>query len=418
MGMTIAEKILSRHSGHEVRAGDIVVADLDFLMGQDGTSLLNINAFHNMGGQKVFDPSKAALVIDHGSPSPTEGVSAQHAAMRAFAREQGIILYDVGEGICHQLLPERGHVVPGDLVLGSDSHTCSYGALNALATGVGSTDLGAALLTGKSWFRVPDTIKIILKGKLPRGVFAKDVSLFLVGQIGADGATYKAIEYEGEVIETMTVESRLVLANMAVEMGAKTGLMAADEKALRWVAAHSNRPPRPANADIDAFYDRILEYDLSSLEPQIAKPHQVDRVVPLSEVVGTEVQQALLGTCAGGRLEDLQVAAQILARQRVHPDTRLILAPASRRILQEGMEQGIIQVLVEAGATLIAPGCGPCVGSHGGIPGDGENVISAANRNFRGRMGNNKASIYLASPAAVAASAIAGRICDPREFIR
>lgn len=418
MGKTIAEKILSNKSGQDAYANDIVVADLDFVMGQDGTSPLAIQAFEEMGGQKVFDPEKVAMVIDHSAPSPLEGVSALHKKMREFAKAHGIVFFDIGDGVCHQLVPESGNVVPGSLVIGADSHTCTYGALNAFATGVGSTDLAAGIISGKLWFKVPETIKFVLKGKLPFGVYSKDLILYLIGDVTADGATYMAAEYVGEAIEALSVEARFTISNMAIEMGAKVGLMEADEKTIEWVKTHSRLPFEPVKADPDAVYAQIREYDVSRLEPQVAKPHTVDNVSPISEVAGTPVQQCVIGTCTNGRLEDLGIAAGILKGRKVHRDTRLIVAPASRRVFLDAMREGYIQTLVEAGAAVVTPGCGPCVGTHNGVPSDGENVISSSNRNFKGRMGNNKAFIYLASPATVAASAITGMITDPREYLR
>jgi 3-isopropylmalate/(R)-2-methylmalate dehydratase large subunit len=418
LGKTIAEKILSRKSGQDARANDLVVADLDFRMGQDGTSPLAIRAFEEMRGKQVFDPQRAALVIDHSAPSPLEGVSALHHLMRSFAKEQGMLMYDIGEGVCHQLVPEKGHVGPGSLVIGADSHTCTYGALNAFATGVGSTDLAAALISGKMWFRVPESLRFVCRGQLSAGVYSKDLILFLIGQVTADGATYMAAEYTGEAIGALSVDARFTIANMAIEMGAKAGLMEADDKVLAWVREHGNGNFEAASPDPEAEYARILEYDVSCLEPQVAKPHRVDNVASIGEVAGTAIQQAVLGTCTNGRLEDLRIASGILKGRRVHPEVRFIVAPASRRIYLEAMDEGIIQDLVRSGAAVVTPGCGPCVGTHNGVPSDGENVISTANRNFKGRMGNSKAFIYLASPATVAASALAGAIADPREYLK
>ncbi len=417
MGKTIAEKILSEHSGRDARAGEIVLADLDFLMGQDGTSPLAIEAFRDMNGQGVFDKEKVAMVIDHSAPSPLEGVSNLHALMRSFAGEKGITFYDVGEGVCHCLLPEKGRVVPGDLVIGADSHTTTYGAINVFSTGVGSTDLAAGMLTGKLWFKVPDSMRIEVGGTLPKGVYSKDLALFLAGMLTADGATYMAVEYAGEAINAMSVEARFTLSNLAVEMGAKAGLMEADDKVVAWVKQHSDRGFTPVVPDEDAFYARRVEIDASTLVPQVACPHTVDNVVRLSEVAGKAIDQGVIGTCTNGRLEDLEIAAGILAGRKISPKVRLVVAPASRRVLQEGIERGYIQILLEAGVALVTPGCGPCVGTHNGVPSDGETVFSTANRNFKGRMGNTKADIYLGSPAAVAASAITGAITDPREFL-
>lgn len=418
MSKTIAEKILSTKSGQDARANDIVVADLDFVMGQDGTSGLAIQAFEAMQAKQVFDPARIAMVIDHSAPSPLAGVSALHNQMRVFAEEQKINFYDIGDGVCHQLLPEQGLVVPGDLVIGADSHTCTYGAINVFSTGVGSTDLAAGLVSGKLWFKVPETFKFVLNGQLPAGVYSKDLILYLIGDVTADGATYMAAEYVGEAIDALSVEARFTISNMAIEMGAKCGLMNADQKTIDWVRAHSKRAFTPVKADPDAVYARIKQYDVSKLEPQIAKPHTVDNVSPISEVAGTAIQQGVIGTCTNGRIEDLRIAASILQGKHIAKHTRLIVAPSSRQVMIQAMREGLIEVFIEAGAAVVTPGCGPCVGTHNGVPSDGESVISTANRNFKGRMGNPTSFIYLGSPATVAASVLYGKITDPREFIK
>lgn len=415
-GKTISEKIFSVHAGTDARAGDIVVADVDFVMGQDGTSPLAIRALERMGVSQVFDSSKVALVMDHSSPSPIEGVSALHTQMREFGKRTGAKVYDVGCGVCHQLIPESGHVVPGDLMVGCDSHTCTYGALNVFSTGVGSTDGAAAMAAGKLWFKVPETMKVTYTGAMAPGVFSKDLVLYLAGQIGADGATYKAIEFAGEAIDALSVDARMTISNMAIEVGAKAGLMAADAKTLAWFEGRGERAAAPVAPDADAEYCCEITYDAGSIGPQVAKPHSVDNVSPIEEVAGTPIAQGFLGTCTNGRLEDLGIAAGILEGRKVHPDVRFIVAPASRRILLDAIEAGYIQTLVEAGAALVTPGCGPCVGTHNGVPSDGENVISTANRNFKGRMGNGNAFIFLGSPATVAASVIEGVITDPRKY--
>jgi len=416
-GKTIAEKIFSAHSGTDARAGDIVVADVDFVMGQDGTSPLAIRALENMGADAVFDPAKVAVIMDHSSPSPLEGVSALHTMMREFGKKTGCHVYDVGEGVCHQLVPEKGHVVPGDLMVGCDSHTCTYGALNVFSTGVGSTDGAAAMAAGKLWFKVPETVKVTYTGELAAGVYSKDLVLYLAGQIGADGATYEALEFHGPVIDALSVEARMTISNMAIEVGAKAGLMQADDKTLAWFEGRGEKTPAPVAPDADAVYVRKLTYDAGTIGPQVAKPHAVDNVAPIEEVEGTPIAQGFIGTCTNGRLEDLAVAASILKGRRVHPDVRLIVAPASRQVLLDAIEAGYVQTLVEAGAALVTAGCGPCVGTHNGVPSDGENVISTANRNFKGRMGNSNAFIYLGSPATVAASVIEGKITDPRKYV-
>jgi len=415
-GKTIAEKIFSAHSGSDATAGDIVVADIDFVMGQDGTTPLAIRALESMGVDEVFDPAKVAVVMDHSSPSPIEGVSALHTMMREFGKKTGAKVYDVGCGVCHQLIPEAGHVVPGDLMVGCDSHTCTYGAVNVFSTGVGSTDGAAAMASGKLWFKVPETMKVTYNGELQPGVFSKDLVLALAGHIGADGATYMALEFHGPVIDALSVDARMTISNMAIEVGAKAGLMRADEKTLAWYEGRGDRVPQPVDPDADAIYAEEVTLDASAMGPQVAKPHAVDNVSPIEEVAGTPIAQGFIGTCTNGRLEDLRIAADILRGRKVHPDVRLIVAPASKQIFLDAMEAGYVRDLVEAGAAFVTPGCGPCVGTHNGVPSDGENVISTANRNFKGRMGNSNAFIYLGSPATVAASVIEGAITDPRKY--
>ncbi len=418
MGKTISEKILGNHSGKDVYAGEIVVADVDFAMGQDGTTPLAINAFKEMNAKSIWNNEKIAFVIDHSAPSPNEGVSKLHKMMRDFAKEKDIkYLYDIGCGVCHLLMAERGHVVPGDLVVGADSHTCTYGALGAFSTGIGSSDIAAVFASGKLWFKVPETMKFIINGKLQKGVYSKDLILYLIGKTTADGATYMATEFSGDTISSISVDARMTITNMAVEMGAKTGLIELDEKTLNWVKEHSKRKSVVVKNDKDANFAKILEFNASDIEPQIAKPHRVDNTCGISEAEGIEIHEAYLGTCTNGRLEDLKIAAEILKGKKASRDVRFIVAPASRSIYLDAIRKGIIQILVESGAAIVTPGCGPCVGTHNGIPADGENVISTANRNFKGRMGNANSFIYLASPATVAASAIKGEIANPREFI-
>ncbi len=417
MAQTIAEKILSNHSGKTAKAGNIVIADLDYMIAQDGTSGIAIDSFRKMGAKKVLHPEKAAIIIDHSSPSPNLGVSAIHKKIREFVKEQGITLYDIGCGVCHQITPEQGHVVPGDLVIGADSHTCTYGAINAFSTGIGSTDLAAGWVSGKLWFKVPETLKVMFNGKLPKGIYSKDMILKLIGDITADGATYMALEMHGEAISALSVDARFTISNMAIECGAKAGLMPADKKVLNWVEGHSKKKPNPIEADKDAKYAKTIEIDVAKFEPQIAKPHTVDNVVPISKIGNVPIQQGFIGTCTNGRLEDFQIAAKVLKGNKIHPDCRLILAPASKQILLDLINDGTYQALIEAGAVAVTPGCGPCVGTHNGVPSDGENVISTANRNFKGRMGNTNAFIYLGSPATVAASMIEGKIADPRKYL-
>ncbi len=414
---TISEKILSKHADKNIKAGDIAVCDLDLIMFHDGTFTLAKEAWEEMEQQKIADPSKVVLVIDHSAPPPTEGASNLHGRIREFANRKGIKLYDVGDGICHQLIPEGGHVVPGDLVVGADSHTVTYGAVNAFSTGVGATDLAASLTAGKLWFKVPETIRINLDGKFGPGVYSKDLILWLAGKLGVDGATYKALEFGGPGLGKMSVEARFTVSNMAIELGGKAGVMEPDQKVRDWIDEHSNKDPDPTMPGKKAEYEQIIDLDLDQLTPMVAKPHQVDNVSPIEEVAGTLIDQGVIGTCTNGRLEDLAIAASIAKGRHIASGVRLIIAPASRRVYLEAMQEGVISTLVEAGASVITPGCGPCLGTHNGIPADGEKVISTANRNFKGRMGNEKASIYLASPATVMASSIEGKLCDPREFL-
>ena len=398
-GKTIAEKILSRHSGQDAAAGEIVMCSVDRIMMHDANGPLAVRAFHEMGGTKVFDPDKVVIVFDHCTPPSNEKLSNIHAFLREFAREQGVHFFESGKGVCHQLMVEKGFVRTGDLIVGSDSHTCTYGALGAFSTGLGATDIATAMLTGKLWFRVPQTIRVELKGELPAMCSAKDVILATIGRLSAKGGNYKSVEFYGDYLEASSESQHLTMANMLVEMGAKCGFTCCSGLGIA--------------ADPDAVYLDTVEIDLSALEPVVAKPHTVDNVCPVSEVEGTVIQQAVLGSCTNGRLEDLQAAAEILRGKRIHEDVRLLVLPASETILKEAAADGILADLIDAGATICTPGCGVCVGTLGGVPADGETVISSTNRNFKGRMGNNKARIYLASPETVAVSALAGRITDP-----
>ena len=416
MGKTIAEKILSNHSGQDLRAGDIAICDVDFCFGQDGTSSIIIDSFKKLGVKQAFDKSKFYMIIDHSAPSPNIGVSTIHKKMRDFAKALDVGMYDIGCGVCHQLVPQEGHVTCGDLVLGADSHTCTYGAINVFSTGVGSTDLAITLASGKNWFRVPETIKVIVTGKLPKGVYSKDVVLYIIKDIGANGATYKAVEFYGDAISAMSVDARFTISNMAVEMGAKIGIMEADNKVLKWLSGRSTKTPNPVKADVDAKYTAVKKYDVSKLTPQVAKPHAVDNVSDAGELSEIKIDQAYLGTCTNGRLEDLEIAAAILKGSAIAPGVKFVIAPASKEIFLQAAKRGLIEIFVKSGATVVGPGCGPCVGTHNGVLADGEIAISTANRNFKGRMGNPNSFIYLGSPATVAASAIRGRITDPREF--
>ena len=406
MAQTISEKIISNHAGQAVTAGDIAIVPVDGVMATDATAPLAIRAFQEMGGKRLYSPERVSLIIDHASPAPNERVGNLHRLMRDFHGEMGGHFYDVGEGICHQLMVENGHVRPGDIFVGADSHTPTYGALNAFAVGVGSTDLAAVMLTGKIWLKVPQTIKIELHGRFPKGITAKDLILYLIGQLSIAGATYQTIEYTGDALVDLTLASRMTIANMSAEMGAKTGLV--DPTGLELPYAFSATFP-----DKDAAYSQVFQFDVSQLQPQIAAPHSPDNILPLPEAAGTRIDQAFIGSCTNARLEDLQMAARILQGKTIAPHVRLIIAPASKRVFNDALQDGTVQILSEAGATFITSGCGPCVGTHQGIPGDDEVIISSTNRNFRGRMGNPRAQIFLGSPAVVAASALQGEIADP-----
>lgn len=417
MGKTVAEKILSNHAGKDLSAGDFAVCNIDFAFGQDGTSSIIIDRVKELGIKEL--KTKFCMVIDHSAPSPSEGVSRVHKKMRDFASGLKTKLYDIGCGVCHQVIPESGQVLPGYLVLGADSHTCTYGALGVFSTGVGSTDLSIALASGKNWFKVPETIKIIVKGKIPKGIYAKDIILHIIGEIKADGATYKAVEFYGPVIDQLSMDARFTICNMVVEMGAKVGLMPVDKTTLDWLKPRMPKGTKlnPQIADKDAKYESVLEFDISKLKPLVSIPHSVDTVSTAQELKNVIINEAFLGTCTNGRLSDLKVAAKILKGKRVASGVRLIIAPSSRDIYLDALKLGIVDTLIKAGAVIVAPGCGPCVGTHNGVPADGESVISTANRNFKGRMGNPNSFIYLASPATVAASALRGRITDPKQYL-
>jgi len=418
MGKTVSEKILSRASGRDVYAGDIVVAEIDAVMMHDGMAKLVIDAFNEMNGRRVWDPSRVLIVIDHVAPSAYEAFSKVHKLMREFAFRHNVKFREVGSGICHQLMIESGLVSPGSLIVASDSHTCTYGALGAFSTGIGSTETAAVLISGKLWFKVPETIRVIVDGKLPLMVYPKDVILNIVGRVGADGATYKAIEFTGSTVKSMNVEGRLTLTNMAVEMGAKTGIIEPDEKTYAFLSSIGHKVDAGFRSDEDAEYSETLKFDVSDLDPQIACPHSVDNVKPVSEVEGKEVDQVFIGSCTNGRIYDLRVAAEILKGRHVKRGVRAIIVPASRRVYRQALMEGLIQIFIDSGCAVCNPGCGPCAGAHQGILAPGEVCISTSNRNFKARMGSPEAEIYLASPATAAASAVTGEITDPRRFIK
>ena len=402
-GKTVIEQIFSERSGRSVKAGQIVVAPVDLLMASDTTGPMTIKAFEAMGGEKVFDPAKVALVIDHAAPPPNQTIANLHMLMRDFAARHGVRLYESGEGICHQLLLESGLIKSGMIVLGADSHTCTYGCLGAFAAGVGATDLAAAMLAGQSWFKVPETIKIVISGRLQKGVSSKDLILCVIGKLGAGGAIYKSVEFYGDTLETLSLASKATIANMVSEMGGKNGFICDSSTGLA--------------SEPGAKFARVVEIDASRVEPQLACPHLVDNVHPVSEYEGTKVDQVVLGSCTNGRLEDLHTIAAILRGKHVARGVRFYVFPASQKILLDAANDGTLAAIVAAGAVIMPCGCGICVGTHMGVPGDGEVVLSTTNRNFCGRMGNNKAFVYLSSPATAAVSALAGCITDPRKEV-
>ena len=416
MGMTLAEGILARAAGKdEVSAGEFVVADVDLAMVHDIFAAGVFDLLLESGADGVFDPERTVVVIDHLVPAPTPEAADQHRRIRRHVDRLGIRhLYDAGEGICHQLLPERGHIRPGMLIVGTDSHMTTHGALGAAATGIGTSDMVYALATGRLWFQVPETIRFELNGRLRPMVTWKDVILNLAGRFGSDVAQYKAIEFGGPAAAEADVSSRLTVANMAVEIGAKFGMFAADDVTGAYLRDRGGVGARIVSPDRDAVYLAVHEISLSNLEPQVAHPHEVDHVTPVGEAEGLSIDQAFIGSCTNGRIEDLDAAAAILAGRHVATGVRLIVAPASRDVLKQAVQSGALSALVDAGATVLAPGCGPCFGGHSGLLGQGERAIGTHNRNFVGRMGSPEAEILLASPATVAASAIAGHVADPR----
>ena len=416
--MTLGEKILARAAGSKyVSPGDVILAKLDLCLGNDITAPLAIQAFCQNGGKEVFDRKRVVLVPDHFTPNKDINSAEQAKILRDFAREQKLLYYwDQGEvGVEHALLPEQGEVVPGDLVIGADSHTCTYGALGAFATGVGSTDLGAAMLTGKAWFKVPATIKLVFNGKLPADVTAKDLILTAIGRLGVEGANYKALEITGPVIDRLSMEGRLTMCNMAIEAGAKTGIVPPDKTTRAYVEKRAQRKPRYYLSDPGAEYERVEEFDVGGMEPVVAKPHLPSNVAPVSELRNVLLDQAIIGSCTNGRIEDLREAARLFKGKKVSPRVRTIIIPATPTVWRQAMKEGLMDIFMAAGCIVSPPTCGPCLGGHMGILAKGEKAVATTNRNFVGRMGHTESEVYLASAAVAAASAIKGRLALPRE---
>jgi len=416
MAKTIIEKILSSHSNSSLKAQDVGICRVDFCFSQDGTTSLVLEAVAKSKA-KLLNPKKYAMFIDHSSPSPNLGVSRVHSGMRQFSEKNKNLFFDVGCGISHQLVIEGKFAFPGALILGADSHTSTAGTLGAAAFGVGSTDLAVAIITGKNWFKVPQTQKIIIKGKIPKGVYSKDIILHIINDLGSNGATYKSVEFSGEVIDKLSLDARFTITNMTIEFGAKCGLIAPDKKVLTFLKKRGLKKLKPVYPDKNCIYDKVIEYNISKLSPQVAKPHSVDNGCTVEEAEGIKINEAFLGTCTNGRLEDLEIGAKIIAGKKIAKDVKLLVAPASRDIFLAALQKGIIKTFIEAGAIILPVGCGPCVGTHQGVLADKEVAISTANRNFKGRMGNPKSFIYLASPATVVASAVKGKITDPRKYL-
>jgi len=417
LGKTFSEKILGLKAQKDVQAGEVVTVSPDYILSHDNSAAI-IKEFQKLGVKDVTSPQKLVIILDHVVPAASEKYALNHKTIREFVSGQKIQnFFDIPSGICHQVFPENGFALPGKLILGADSHTTSYGAFGAFAAGIGRSEVATLWATDEIWLRVPETIKIEIEGELPSGVYAKDVILKIIGDEGAGRANYKAVEFAGKAVKKFSLASRLVLANMAAEMGAKNGYFEPDEETLLWLKGRAKDKFKVISSDPDARYETVLNYNISSLDPQVACPHTVDNVKSISEVEGKEFHQAVIGTCTNGRFEDLEIAARILKGKKVHPKVRALIIPASRQEYLHALKKGILEILAEAGCVILNPGCGPCLGAHQGILAPGEVALSTANRNFRGRMGSREAQVYLASPATVAASLLEGKITDPRKFL-
>ena len=410
MGLTLVEKIISEHAGKNVHAGELVISKVDVAAVQDGTGPLTVQEFKKLGIPKLKNPERSILFIDHAAPSPRKELSNTHMVLRDFAKEYGAVLSDIGAGVCHQRLIET-FVNPGEVLVGADSHTCTSGALSAFATGMGSTDIAVAMALGKTWLKVPATFKVVVNGKFKPGVCSKDLMLHFIGMIGADGATYKALEFHGDTIENMTMSERFTLANMAVEAGAKCGLFVADDKTREFLKERGREDKfRQILPDEDAEYERIIEINAADIPHTVSCPHTVDNTADVKDLKDIKVNQVFVGTCTNGRIEDLRVVAEILKGKTAHPDVRLLICPASKDVFKQALKEGLIDIFVDANAAILTSGCGPCVGVHAGTLGDGEVCLATQNRNFQGRMGNTKGFIYLASPYVAAHTALKGYI--------
>ncbi len=419
-GSTIAEKILAAHCGKKkISPGEFLNVRVDLVMANDVTAPIAIKEFERIGVSKVFDPQRVVMVADHFVPNKDIASAEQAKMMKEFARKLGLVYFETGKGgIEHVLLPEQGLVLPGDVVVAADSHTCTYGALGAFATGMGSTDIACAMATGDIWMKVPPTIKFIYHGRAKKWVSGKDLILYTIGDIGVDGALYAAMELCGEAIDALPISGRFTMANMAIEAGAKAGIFRVDNKTLAYVQARARRGYKVYEPDEDAYYEKVIEYDVSEIEPQVAFPHLPSNTRPISEVGEVKIDQAVIGSCTNGRIEDLEMAAEVLKWRKVHPEVRLIIIPGTQEVYLEAMRRGLIETFVRVGAAVSTPTCGPCLGGYMGVLAAGEKCISTTNRNFVGRMGSPQSEVYLANPAIAAASAILGRIGSPEEVVR
>jgi 3-isopropylmalate/(R)-2-methylmalate dehydratase large subunit len=416
MAQTIVEKIISTHCKQPVYAGQIVIPTIDLAMATDGSGPLSIELFERMNKHALRDPEKIIMVLDHYVPCPNDKVARLHDKMRRFCRRRKCRLFELGDGIGHQLLPEKGYIKPGSIVVGADSHSCTYGALNALGTGIGSSDLAAVMATGRLWLKVPASVKVELNGRLGEKVTAKDLALFMIGRLGGSGANYQSLEFSGEAVASLDMDDRLTICNMVVETGAKCGIMPFDRITENFLKQIDADRFNPVDADPGAVYEDVIAFDLNKIAPQIAAPHRVDKVSAVSELVDIKIDMVVIGTCTNGRFKDLQQAAGLLRKHPMAPGVELLVVPASRLIYTRAAKQGLLEIFSDRGAMILPPGCGPCCGSSAGIPGDGKNILSTANRNFLGRMGNVTANIYLGSPLSAAAAAITGKITDPRSM--
>ncbi len=416
MGMTIVEKILADHSGKKsVEPGQLIEARVDFVLANDITAPISIREFKGIGAKKVFDPERIILVPDHFAPNKDIASAEQCRVLREFAKEHKIKNYfEVGRmGIEHALIPELALVLPGEIIVGADSHTCTHGALGAFATGVGSTDVAAAMICGELWFKVPETVKFVYSGKLKPWVTGKDLILYTIGDIGVDGALYRSMEFSGDAVEALSIEGRLSMANMAIEAGAKCGIFAPDDKAVSYIKQRTDRSFKPFFADADAPYSAVKEYCVDEIEPQVSLPHSPANAVPVSKAGDIKIDQAVIGSCTNGRIEDLRLAATVLKGRKVHPDVRLIIIPATQAIYKQAMQEGLFEIFIDAEAVISTPTCGPCLGGYMGILAKGETAIATTNRNFVGRMGHPESRVILSNPAVAAASALRGRVCSP-----